>query len=43
MGIDAADWKTELRLHAELFQQLAYRLPAEMNATKALIEQRLAG
>ncbi len=42
-SIDADAWKIELGLHAELFQQLAYHLPAEMNATKALIEQRLAG
>ena len=41
-SIDAAAWKTELGLHAELFQQLAYHLPAEMTATKAAIEQRLA-
>ncbi len=41
-SIDAAAWKTELGLHAELFQQLAYHLPAEMIATKAAIEQRLA-
>jgi phosphoenolpyruvate carboxykinase (GTP) len=41
-SIDAAAWKTELGLHAELFEQLAYHLPAEMGATKARIEQRLA-
>ena len=41
-SIDADAWKTELGLHAELFQQLAYHLPAEMTATKAAIEQRLA-
>ena len=39
---DTAAWKTELGLHAELFQQLAHHLPAEMTATKAAIEQRLA-
>jgi len=41
-SIDADAWKTELGLHAELFQQLAYHLPAEMTATKAAIEKRLA-
>ena len=41
-SIDAAAWKTELGLHAELFEQLAYHLPAEMGATKAQIERRLA-
>jgi phosphoenolpyruvate carboxykinase (GTP) len=41
-GFDTAAWKTELGLHAELFQQLAHHLPAEMTATKASIEQRLA-
>jgi phosphoenolpyruvate carboxykinase (GTP) len=42
-SIDAGAWKSELDLHAELFQQLAYHLPAEMTATKAAIEKRLAG
>jgi phosphoenolpyruvate carboxykinase (GTP) len=41
-SIDADAWKTELGLHAELFQQLAYHLPAEMSATKATLEKRLA-
>ena len=41
-GIDTADWRTELGLHAQLFQQLAHRLPAEMTATKAMLEKRLA-
>ena len=40
--IDAGAWETELGLHAELFQQLAYHLPAEMSATKATLEKRLA-
>ena len=42
IGIDAAAWTQELKLHDELFQQLAFHLPAEMPATKAKIEQRLA-
>ena len=42
IGIDTAAWTQELKLHDELFQQLSYHLPAEMPATKAKIEQRLA-
>ena len=42
IGVDTAAWTQELKLHEELFQQLAYHLPAEMPATKAKIEQRLA-
>ena len=41
-SIDNADWQAELGLHAELFQQLAYHLPAEMTAAKATLEKRLA-
>jgi len=41
-GIDAGAWQTELGLHAELFQRLAYHLPLEMTATKAALEKRLA-
>jgi phosphoenolpyruvate carboxykinase (GTP) len=41
-SIDVAAWKTELGLHAELFQRLAHHLPPEMNAIKAMIEKRLA-
>ncbi len=40
--IDKADWTAEMKLHEELFAQLAYHLPAELPATKAKIEQRLA-
>jgi phosphoenolpyruvate carboxykinase (GTP) len=39
--IDKAEWKAELALHTELFQQLAYHLPAELTATKADLEKRL--
>jgi phosphoenolpyruvate carboxykinase (GTP) len=42
IGIDKAAWQQELKLHAELFQQLEYHLPAELSATKARIEARLA-
>ena len=38
IGIDKAAWQQELELHAELFEQLAYHLPAELPATKARIE-----
>lgn len=41
-GIDKAAWQDELGLHAELFAQLAYHLPAELTDTKAKLEQRLA-
>jgi phosphoenolpyruvate carboxykinase (GTP) len=39
--ISRSDWTAELKLHEELFQQLQVRLPAELPATKAAIEQRL--
>jgi phosphoenolpyruvate carboxykinase (GTP) len=42
IGIDKAAWQQELKLHAELFQQLAFHLPTDLTATKARIEQRLA-
>ena len=42
IGIDTAAWQQELKLHDELFTQLAYNLPAEMPATKAKLAQRLA-
>jgi phosphoenolpyruvate carboxykinase (GTP) len=40
-SIDKAAWTAELKLHEELFTQLAYHLPAELTATKAKLEQRL--
>ena len=42
IGIDKAAWVQELKLHDELFTQLAYNLPTAMPATKAKLEQRLA-
>jgi phosphoenolpyruvate carboxykinase (GTP) len=42
IDIDLPAWEQELQLHHELFQQLAQRLPAELKATKAQIEKRLA-
>ncbi|MFM6991043.1 MAG: phosphoenolpyruvate carboxykinase (GTP) [Rhodoferax sp.] len=41
-SLDKTDWKHEIALHTELFTQLAYHLPAELVATKAQLEQRLA-
>ncbi|MEI7496164.1 MAG: phosphoenolpyruvate carboxykinase (GTP) [Betaproteobacteria bacterium] len=40
-NIDKAAWVEELKLHEELFKQLAYHLPAEMTATKAALAVRL--
>ncbi len=42
IGIDRNAWIEELKLHQQLFDQLAHHLPAELPATKARIEQRLA-
>ena len=42
IGVDPAAWREELKLHEELFEQLAHHLPAQLPATKALIERRLA-
>ena len=36
------DWKAEIALHTELFTQLAYHLPKELEETKAQLAQRLA-
>ena len=41
-SIDKAAWLAELKLHDELFTQLAHHLPVELPATKAAIEKRLA-
>ena len=41
-SLDKADWKHEIALHTEWFGQLAYHLPHELKATKALFEQRLS-
>ena len=42
ISIDQKAWQKELQLHNELFQQLANGLPAELKATKAQIEEKLA-
>jgi phosphoenolpyruvate carboxykinase (GTP) len=41
-SIDKAAWATEMKLHDELFTQLAYHLPKELANTKARIEVELA-
>ena len=41
-SIDKAAWTAELKLHEELFTQLAYHLPKQLLDTKAKFEQRLA-
>ena len=41
-GVDTSAWTREVALHGELFEQLAYHLPAELSAVKTAIEQRLA-
>jgi phosphoenolpyruvate carboxykinase (GTP) len=42
IGMDHAAWQQELKLHDELFTQLAYHLPAELTQTKARIADKLA-
>ncbi len=42
MAMDHGAWQKELKLHDELFAQLAYHLPHELNDTKARIERQLA-
>ncbi|MEO8858469.1 MAG: phosphoenolpyruvate carboxykinase (GTP) [Burkholderiaceae bacterium] len=42
-SIDKGAWLAELKLHAELFERLAYHLPQELLETKARIEERLNG
>jgi phosphoenolpyruvate carboxykinase (GTP) len=41
IDIDPAAWRDELALHSELFDLLAYHLPAPLLATKARFEARL--
>ena len=40
--MESEAWIAEMKLHQELFTQLAYNLPAELPATKAKIKARLA-
>jgi phosphoenolpyruvate carboxykinase (GTP) len=41
-SIDTGAWKEEFKLHAELFDKLAYHLPAELKMVKESLEKRLA-
>ena len=40
--MDRSAWKQEIALHTELFNQLAYHLPAELETTKQALAKRLA-
>ncbi|HET9645633.1 MAG TPA: phosphoenolpyruvate carboxykinase domain-containing protein, partial [Burkholderiaceae bacterium] len=42
IGIDRQAWGQEMQLHDDLFEQLAYNLPPELQQTKARIEAQLA-
>ena len=42
ISIDKAAWNEELKLHEELFAQLAHGLPTELVQTKAKLEQALS-
>jgi phosphoenolpyruvate carboxykinase (GTP) len=41
-SIDKAAWEAELALHADLFKQLSYHLPPQLQETRQRIETRLA-
>jgi len=41
-SIDRDAWAEEMKLHEDLFEQLAHNLPPELPATKAKIQARLA-
>jgi phosphoenolpyruvate carboxykinase (GTP) len=41
-SIDKAAWQEEMKLHDQLFDQLAYHLPKELVETKRALEKRLA-
>ena len=40
-SIDTAAWQAELKLHTELFDQLAYHLPKALEETRLALEARL--
>jgi len=42
IGVDHSAWQQELKLHAELFEQLSYHLPKELPETMARIGAQLA-
>ena len=41
IGVDDAEWQTELALHDELFAQLSHGLPRDLPQVRARIEERL--
>jgi len=41
-SVDPEAWRREMKLHQELFQRLSYHLPAELDATRRRIEDKLA-
>jgi phosphoenolpyruvate carboxykinase (GTP) len=42
ISIDKAAWQHELELHTQLFNQLSYHLPTELEETRSQIAKRLA-
>jgi phosphoenolpyruvate carboxykinase (GTP) len=42
-SIDKAAWQDEMKLHDQLFDQLAHHLPKELIETKKALEARLVG
>ena len=41
IGVDKAAWQQELTMHDELFKQLAYHLPQQLETTKRRIAAAL--
>jgi len=41
-SIDREAWEAEFKLHRELFDKLAHRLPSELKSTKTHLEKRLS-
>jgi len=42
IGVDKAAWQQELTMHDELFTQLAYHLPAQLQTAKSRIAAALS-